>query len=102
MVGTAEGPKRIRSVQRISRQSQLQLNAPQCSTNKRQKSRKQWSGQSLLAAQEAVRQGMSVNRTAAVHGVATTINLIIMIDTQSGRVKHGTKLGPIPYLDQLL
>ena len=56
----------------------------------------------MLAAQEAVRQGMSVNRAAAVHGVATTINLIIMIDTQSGRVKYGTKLGPIPYLDQLL
>ena len=45
---------------------------------------------------------MSVNRVADVHGVATTINLIIMIDTQSGRVKHSTKPGPISYLDQLL
>ena len=56
----------------------------------------------MLAAQEAVRQGMSVSIAAAVHGVATTINLIIMIDTQSGRVEHGTKPGLIPYLDQLL
>ena len=55
-------PKRIRSRD----QSQRQL---QCSTTKCQKNRKQWSEQLMLTAQEAVRQGMSVSRTAAVRGV---------------------------------
>ena len=98
MVGAAEGLRGFVP----ANQSQLQLNARQCSTTKCQKSHKQSFEQSLLAAQEAVRQGMSVSRAAAVHGVATMINLIIMIDTQSERVKHGTKPGPISYLDQLL
>ena len=70
-------PKRIRSRD----QSRRQLNAPQCSTTKRQKSHKQWS---MLAAQEAVRQGMSVSRVAAVHGVPR----ITLYDRHSGSVKH--------------
>ena len=50
----------------------------------------------MLAAQEAVRQGMSVSRAAAVHGVPR----ITLYDRHSGRVKHGTKPGPKPYLNE--
>ena len=49
----------------------------------------------MIAAMEDVRDGkMSINRSASVHGVPRTT----LKDRLSGRVKHGTKPGPKPYL----
>ena len=50
----------------------------------------------MLAAIEAVKDGtMSINKSALLHGVPPTT----LKDLLSGRVKHGTKPGPRPYLN---
>ena len=58
------------------------------------KKRKQWSEASVLAAIEAVKNGTAVLRAAREHGVPRTT----LHDRISGRVVHGTKPGPRPYL----
>ena len=58
------------------------------------KRRKEWSDESMIAAIEAVKAGAKVKRPALEHGVPrSTLN-----DRVSGRVVHGTKPGPRPYL----
>ena len=50
----------------------------------------------MLAAMEAVKdRTMSINKSALLHGVPPTT----LKDRLSGRVKHGTKPGPRPYLN---
>ena len=50
----------------------------------------------MLAAMEAVRQGtLSINKAAILHSVPKTT----LKDRLSGRVVHGTNLGPAKYLD---
>ena len=85
-------PKRIRSSGSVTA-------AAECTTTKHQKSRKQWSEQSLLAAQEAVQQlGNECEWSCSCAWSSYHDKpYIIMIDTQSGRVKHVTKHGLIPY-----
>ena len=56
--------------------------------------RKQWSEEQMLAAIEDVADGVPQNRAADLHGVPRTT----LKDRVSGRVLHGTKPGPIPYL----
>lgn len=58
--------------------------------------RKQWSNESMLAAMEAVKNGTSVSRAALEHGVPRTT----LQDRHLGKVTHGTKPGPQPYLDK--
>ena len=58
------------------------------------KKRKQWSETSMLVAIEAVKNGTAILRAARVHGVPRTT----LHDSISGRVIHGTKPGPRPYL----
>ena len=54
-----------------------------------------WSDVSMLRAMEAVKDGsMVVNRAALEHGVPRTS----LKDRLAGRVIHGTKIGPKPYL----
>ena len=54
-----------------------------------------WSDVSMLWAMEAVKDGsMGVNRAALEHGVPRTS----LKDRLTGRVIHGTKIGPKPYL----
>ena len=54
-----------------------------------------WSDVSMLRAMEAVKDGsMGVNRAALEHGVPQTS----LKDRLAGRVIHGTKIGPKPYL----
>ena len=56
-----------------------------------------WSNQSMLQAMETVKSGyMGMNRTAIEHGVPRTS----LKDRLSGRVIHGTNIGPEPYLTQ--
>ena len=56
--------------------------------------RKQWSEESMLAAMMAVRDGTPIYRAAKLHGVPRST----LHDRISGKVKHGTKPGPKPYL----
>ena len=59
--------------------------------------RKQWSNTSMQAAMKAVSDdGMSINKAAVLHGVPKTT----LKDRLSGRVVHGTNLGPAKYLDE--
>ena len=56
---------------------------------------RQWRDVSMKEAMKAVHDGkMSINRAAVEHGVPPTT----LKDRLSGRVKHGTKPGPRPYL----
>ena len=56
-----------------------------------------WSNQSMLLAMETVKSGyMGMNRAAIEHGVPRTS----LKDRLSGRVIHGTNIGPKPYLTQ--
>ena len=49
----------------------------------------------MMAAMEAVQKGTSINKAAKLHGVPCTT----LKDRLSGRVTHGVKPGPKPYLD---
>ena len=50
----------------------------------------------MVAAMEADKDGtISINKSALLHGVLPTT----LKDRLSGRVKHGTKPGPRPYLN---
>ena len=73
------------------------VSAPAAITLSRKPSkRKQWSDEEMVAAIKAVESGMGVKRAAEQHGVPLTT----LRDRISGRVIHGTKAGPKPYLNQ--
>ena len=73
------------------------LSAPAAITlSRRPNKRKQWSDEEMVAAVRAVKSGMGVKRAAEQHGVPLTT----LRDRISGRVTHGTKPGPKPYLTQ--
>ena len=66
-----------------------------CSQPTQRKRRKLWDNESMINAMEAVKSGnMRVNEAAREHGVPCTT----LKDRLSGRVKHGKKSGPMPYL----
>ena len=66
------------------------------STNlNRQKKHKNWLEESRKAALEAVKEGQSISQAAHDHGVPKTT----LYDRVSGRVVHGSKAGPQPYLN---
>ena len=48
----------------------------------------------MLSAIAAVKNGMSVGRASVIHGVPRST----LHDRISGRLVHGTKSGPLPYL----
>ena len=58
------------------------------------KKHKQWTDEAMLSAMAAVKNGMSVSRAAKTHGVPRTT----LHDRINGRVAHGIKSGPPPYL----
>jgi len=58
------------------------------------KRRKQWSEQSMLAAIKAVQEGLPIYTSAREHGVPRTT----LQDRILGKVKHGAKPGPQPYM----
>ena len=65
-------------------------------TPKRPTKRKQWTEDQMLAALDAViKDGLSGNRAAILHGVPPST----LKDRLSGRVVHGKKPGPAPYLN---
>ena len=69
------------------------------STNRnRQKRCKNWLEESMKAALEAVKEGQSISQAARDHGVPKTT----LYDRVSGRVVHGSKPGPQPYLSRFL
>jgi len=58
---------------------------------------KLWTNQQMLAAMKSVQEGkFGVNEAAKQHGIPPTT----LKDRLSGRVQHGTKPGPPPYLDE--
>ena len=60
------------------------------------KKRKKWCNSAMEAAISSVKEGCSVARAAVEYGVPrTTLN-----DRIAGKVKHGTKPGPVPYLNK--
>ena len=62
---------------------------------KRPKRRKTWDEDSMQAALKAVKEGESISKAARDHGIPKTT----LFDRTSGRVAHGTKPGPRPYLN---
>lgn len=57
--------------------------------------RKRWSNEQMVAAMDSVvKDGLSQNRAAVLHGVPRST----LKDRLSGRVVHGTKPGPKPFL----
>ncbi len=55
-----------------------------------------WTNEAMLEAMKAVKDGkMGVNRAALEHGVTKTSSK----DRLTGRVVHGTSMGPKPYLN---
>ena len=67
-------------------------------TANRPAKRKQWTLEQMTAAIEAYRSGSSpsINQAARDHGVPPTT----LKDRISGRVLHGSKPGPTPYLSE--
>ena len=57
--------------------------------------RKQWTNEQMVAAMKAVEDGGPVRGAARDHGVPYST----LKDRVSGRVEHGTKPGPKPYLN---
>ena len=68
--------------------------APAVLRSPHKKRRKQWSNESMLLAMEAVNNGTPVQYAARLHGVPRST----LRDRMSGRVEHGRKPGPSPYL----
>ena len=64
-------------------------------SSKRPRKLKSWSNESMILAIKAVRDGMGTNMAARSFSVPPTLK-----DRISGRVKHGTNSGPVPYLDE--
>ena len=58
------------------------------------KKRKQWSDEHMKAALKAVEDGESINRAARDYGIPRST----LYDRVSGKVVHGVKPGPRPYL----
>ena len=66
-----------------------------CSQPTQRKRRKLRDNESMINAMEAVKSGnMGVNQAAREHGIPCTT----LKDRLSGRVEHGKKSGPKPYL----
>ena len=60
------------------------------------KKRLRWSNESMVATMNAVSKGCSINRAAVEHRVPRTT----LQDRISGKVQHGTRPGPTPYLNK--
>ena len=58
--------------------------------------RKQWTQESMTAALRALEEGASLTRASRDFGVPRST----LHDRVSGRVVHGVKPGPKPYLDE--
>ena len=68
--------------------------APPVLNPKRAPKRKQWTDKAMVAALEAVRGGEPILRVAKMHGIPRST----LQDRIHGRVVHGAKPGPKPYL----
>ena len=56
-----------------------------------------WSNELMVAAMNAVSKGCSINRAPVEHRVPRST----LQDRISGKVQHGTRPGPNPYLNKL-
>ena len=63
-------------------------------SKRRSEKRKTWSDDSMKAALKAVEDGQSVNGAARDYGIPK----MTLFDRVSGRMIHGVKPGPRPYL----
>ena len=71
------------------------METSQCHTSNRPQKLRMWSNEAMVGAMDAVAEGrMGVNRAALEFGVPPTT----LKDRIAGRVVHGTKSGPKPYL----
>ena len=86
-----------RKTKRFSRRKKKQLTPSPVASSNRQSKRKQWSDQQMRDAMEAASSGVvSVNGAADMYGVPRST----LKDRLNGRVLHGTKPGPRPYLEE--
>ena len=69
--------------------------APAILKSPAKKKRKQWSEVSMVAALEAVKKGMTINKAAAQHGVPRTT----LQHRVRGKVVYGVNPRPRPYLE---
>lgn len=69
-----------------------------CLVNRRSEKRKAWTDEGMEAAMKAVEEGELVNQAVWNYGIHKTT----LLDHISGRVIHGVKLGPRPYLSPQL
>ena len=84
-----------RKARKFSRRKRKQNRVTQAPRTNRSSKRKQWSDQQMRDAMEAASSGtVSVNKAADMYGVPRST----LKDRLSGRVVHGIKPGPRPYL----
>jgi len=84
--------KKFRTARRKAKAKPTAPAAPKDTQTKR----KQWSEESMTAALDEFKKGKhSINKIAVLYGVPKST----LHDRISGRVEHGTKSGPRPYLD---
>ena len=82
--------KKDSASEQVEQVAQIEVSCPYCPKNLQQ-----WSSESILRAIEAVKKGeMGQNKAALEYGVPRTT----LKDRHSGRVVHGTNIGPKPYL----
>ncbi len=87
-------PKKSQRKRLTKRKSQLRSALTSKHAPEQSVKRKQWTDQQMRAALKAVQEGAGINRAAGDHGVPASTSK----DRVSGRVKHGVKPGPKPYL----
>ena len=87
-------PRRRRSFGRRNRSRSHSAPVVLCKLSNRPSKRKTWTNEQMVAAMKAVEEGQSINSAAHDHGVPKTT----LKDRVSGRVAHGSKPGPKPYL----
>ena len=81
--------------ERQKKKAPKRIEASQRHTACRPQKLRMWSDESMLGTMDAVAEGrMGVNRAALEFGVPPTT----LKDRIAGRVVHGTKSGPKPYL----
>ena len=86
-------PRRKRTVT-VPRKRSKSAPAVLCVGKRRPEKRKTWSEESMKAAMKAVSKGLSVNQALRYYRVLKTT----LYDRVSGKVVHGVKPGPRPYL----
>ena len=85
---------RISARKRLNQRKKPTISTKPSRSRRSEKPRRQWTNVQMEAAMKAVEDGSPINQAARDHGVPKTT----LRDRLSGRVIHGSKPGPKPYL----